>query len=83
MDLDQIEALVEQLQKQVQSLKQGNGRSRQEAVTTATHISRMLETPGEWLVRTTWAEVSPDRFAVGELHLTAAAKSSRCRTNRE
>lgn len=66
VDLDEVSSLVDHLQEHVKSLRAGDAKSRQRAAETATKLRSALETPAEWLVRSTWAEVS-SRIAVSSV----------------
>lgn len=57
VDLDHVESLLAGLQKQVAAFRKGNAHARLVAATAAHHLATALESPGEWLVRSTWVEV--------------------------
>lgn len=50
--------LLSELNEQMQAFQSGDAKARQKAVSAARTLANALETPSEWMVRSTWAEVS-------------------------
>jgi hypothetical protein len=56
-DAEAASKLLSELQSQMQALQSGDAKARQQAVSAARSLANTLETPSEWMVRSTWAEV--------------------------
>lgn len=57
VDMDAAAKLLSELNEQMQAFKSGDAKARQKAVSAARTLANTLETPSEWMVRSTWAEV--------------------------
>lgn len=65
IDTDAAAQLLSELNEQMQSFTSGDAKARQQAVSMARALADALETPSEWMIRSTWAEVNaPSRLTL-------------------